>query len=93
MTRKDSTASERSTLRTFDVANVFYNPLNCPTLHLSETRIEKLAGLFSDNLVLDYGRVLQFAHVYGYLKAAWMIEDGIAHDETLAVARKIGELL
>lgn len=78
--------------KTFDTANLFYNPGSPLQIYGCE-RIESVAEICSKELDIEMKRILSFAYVYGYLKAAWMIEDGIDPGPTLEIAQSIKTLL
>jgi len=60
----------------FDVANVFYNPLDRDDLRLDPARIGAMARAFADVLDRDSADVLGWAIVDISLSAAWATEDG-----------------
>jgi streptomycin 6-kinase len=78
---------------TFDAANLFYNPMHS-AIRKDKGRIETTARILSERLGLKYERILRFAFVYGYLSAAWTVEDGLGDPTpTLEIARQIRLLL
>jgi streptomycin 6-kinase len=79
--------------RTYDLANVFYNPNGYTDLTASPDTIERRCDTFSKRLGLDRQRTLKFAFAYGCLSAAWCIEDGQSPEDTLRIARSIYEVI
>lgn len=71
--------------RTFDAANLFYNPEERPELLARTSRVDFLLDLLSERLNLDRQRLQAFAFAYGGLSATWFLEDGLPADATLAV--------
>jgi streptomycin 6-kinase len=61
--------------RTYDVANMFFNPNMHPDLIESPDRIKKVAEIFSNRLGVDKNRVLKFAYVHGALSVSWQYDD------------------
>lgn len=78
--------------RTFDVANIFYNPLDEAESLSDQALIRERLTTISRKLFMDPGRVLDFAFVYGCLSAVWMEEDNINSDQTLRIAKAIRDL-
>ncbi len=62
--------------RSYDFANLFYNPDDHPELLESLPRIQELAGKFSRFFQIEQKRILEFAFAYGCLSSAWALEDG-----------------
>ena len=60
----------------FDVANVFYNPLDRDDLRLDPARIGSRARAFAEVLDRDPADILRWAIVDISLSAAWATEDG-----------------
>jgi streptomycin 6-kinase len=60
----------------YDVANVFYNPLDRDDLRLDPARIRTMARTFADVLARDPADILGWAIVDISLSAAWATEDG-----------------
>jgi len=79
--------------RTYDVANVFYNPNGFLKQAATENVIKRRCEQFSRELGLDKKRILEFAFAYGCLSAAWCIEDNQNPEETLAIARAIQRMI
>lgn len=73
--------------RTYDVANVFYNPVDTPSLVANESRILSTAEILAKELDLDFKRLLAFAFVHGCLSASWSIEDDQDPSFALSVAQ------
>jgi len=81
----------------YDMANMFYNPLERDDLCLDPVRIAGMAEILSRRLKQDPRHLLDHAVAYGCLSAAWHAEDGNDRDEgrELAVAaavRKVREV-
>lgn len=78
----------------FDVANMFYNPLDRDDLCLDPQRIAHMAEVFAKTLGQSPRAVLDHAIAYGCLSAAWHREDKNAIDENreLAVAEAVREV-
>jgi streptomycin 6-kinase len=51
--------------RTYDFANVFYNPDDLPGIVENTERIENLCGIFYRRFGIDKKRILEFAFAYG----------------------------
>lgn len=79
--------------RTFDFANLFYNPDDAPTLIEAPERITEMANLFSNQFEISAERILKFAFAFGCLSAYWAIEDGLNPSRRLRIARQIRDLL
>ena len=59
----------------FDIANLFYNPVESE-LRTSEARIVSMAAILVETLRCDMGKVLDYAFSFSALSASWHIEDG-----------------
>jgi streptomycin 6-kinase len=79
--------------RTYDVANVFYNPIGFSHIAASTESILQRRDTFANRLGLDAKRVLQYAFAYGCLSACWCVEDGQSPESTLKIARQMFSLL
>lgn len=79
--------------RTYDLANVFYNPNGFLEHTTSPNLIERRCDQFSRELHLDKRRILEYAFAYGCLSATWCIEDGQSPEDTLAIARVIQAMI
>lgn len=79
--------------RTYDVANVFYNPESSFSPLEDPQRIEDCTETFALHLGLERRRVLEFAFAYGCLSATWFIEDDHSPERTLRIARQLARLL
>lgn len=79
--------------RTYDVANIFYNPLDQVDLITRPEVIESRARVLSERLQLDKTRILEFAMAYGCLSAAWYIEDQQDFSHPLKVAACLQKIL
>jgi streptomycin 6-kinase len=77
--------------RTYDVANVFYNPLDMDDLLADGAFILRRAQHFSRRLNISMKRILSFTFAYGCLSASWSVEDGYPQDAiaTLNLAERI----
>ncbi len=62
----------------YDVANMFYNPLDRDDLRTDPVRIASMAGVFARILERDVTTVLRWAFVHACLSASWHVEDGSA---------------
>ena len=62
--------------RTYDVANLFGNPLHQPEVFLDAQRMRWLARACASRLSLDVTRVLQFAFAFAGLSASWPADEG-----------------
>jgi streptomycin 6-kinase len=60
----------------YDVANMFYNPLDRDDLRTDPARIGSMAGVFAAMLDRDVPTVLRWAFAHACLSAAWHLEDG-----------------
>jgi streptomycin 6-kinase len=78
--------------RTFDAANILFNPLSMPAMVASAPRVERIAKILCERLAWDYKRFLDFAFAYGALSAVWMSETGSPTDLPLEVCRLIRAL-
>jgi len=80
--------------RTYDAANVFFNPMGMPALVESLETIDKRSQILSKRLQIDRKRMLEFAFAYGCLSAAWYSEDNSPEEQdTLRNARAVYEVL
>ncbi|MGH6761445.1 MAG: aminoglycoside phosphotransferase family protein [Phyllobacterium sp.] len=79
----------------YEVANMFYNPLDRNDLRTSENRISDLASMFSQTLGREAVTILEFAFVHACLAASWHAEDGDGQeaDRGLDVAKAIKRVL
>lgn len=75
--------------RTYDVANVFYNPMNETEKTASVDVINRRASILAQRLHLDRQRVLEFAFAYGCLSASWSLEDNQSPADALKIASSI----
>lgn len=73
--------------RTYDAANVLFNPIDSPELVANEARFLETARILAQRLDLDFRRLLAFAFAHGCLSASWSIEDGQDPELALRVAR------
>ncbi|RCS21953.1 3'-kinase [Phyllobacterium salinisoli] len=78
----------------FDVANIFYNPLDRDDLCLDLARARSMAEHFAPIIDRHPAFILDYAFAYGCLSAAWHREDGNDGDETreLKIAAALREL-
>lgn len=79
--------------RTYDLANVFYNPHEPASLVSDPDRMRRYAQIFAERLSLDPHRILQFAFVHGALSACWCLEDGKDPARRLGLARTLQSLI
>ncbi|CAN5586831.1 aminoglycoside phosphotransferase family protein [soil metagenome] len=79
--------------RTYDVANLFFNPDDLPDIVESRARIERQSETFSRRLNVSRERVLQMAFAYGCLSFAWSIEDGNPSKRRLRISQMVFESL
>lgn len=79
--------------RTYDTANVFFNPKSHVGELTSTQKILTKCQIFERQLGMDHKRILKFAFAHGCLSATWSIEDGEEPTSTLAIARSIQKLL
>jgi streptomycin 6-kinase len=79
--------------RTYDLANIFYNPDDTPEITESPSRILSMSQTFSGCFGIDPIRVLKFAFAFGCLSACWAKEDGLDPTRRLRIARMIQSLL
>ena len=75
----------------YDVANMFYNPLDRDDLRTNPARIGSMARVFARTLDRDTATVLRWAFVHACLSASWHLEDGNAAkaDGSLGVAAAV----
>jgi streptomycin 6-kinase len=75
----------------FDVANLFYNPLDRSDLRTSPRRVRSIAGLFAKVLGRDERTILDHGFAFACLSASWHVEDGNDAEaaRSLAVASAI----
>lgn len=79
--------------RTYEVANVFYNPSGFENLVKTPDVILNRAQIFSKELRLDQKRILEYAFTYGCLSAVWCLENEQDPGSTLRIAESIRRLL
>lgn len=79
--------------RSYDVANVFFNPDNMPDLVETKSRIKLLAEIFSERLKIDKLRILKFAYAHGGLSASWQLDDGENPQRRIRITSIIETLL
>jgi streptomycin 6-kinase len=79
--------------RTYDFANVFYNPDDQPELVESQDRILRTCSLFSLRFGIDPKRILEFAFAYGALSACWAMDDRLNPERRLRIAGLIRDVL
>jgi streptomycin 6-kinase len=81
--------------RTYDVANVFYNPMDMDDVLAEKAFIMRRAQQLSQRLHIGVARILSFAFAYGCLSASWSLEDGYPDDAiaTLRLAERIERCL
>ena len=74
----------------FDVANMFYNPVESE-LRTDERRIASMAAVLSDRLGDERGKMLDYAFAFSALSASWHVEDGNEAEaaRSLAVGRAV----
>jgi streptomycin 6-kinase len=75
----------------FDVANLFYNPIDRDDLRTDPRRMHSVASRFAKVLRRDQRTILDHGFAHACLSAAWHVEDG-NHAEaqrSLAVASAI----
>lgn len=79
----------------YDVANLFYNPLERDDLRTDPARIGSMAGVFAGTLDRDVSTVLRWAFVHACLSASWHLEDGNAAkaERSLGVAAALRSLI
>jgi streptomycin 6-kinase len=75
----------------YDIANMFYNPLDRDDLRTDPVRIGSMARVFARALGRDAATVLRWAFVHACLSASWHLEDGNAAtaDSSLGVAAAV----
>jgi streptomycin 6-kinase len=75
----------------FDVANLFYNPLDRTDLRTSPRRVRSIADLFAKVLGRDERTILDHGFAHACLSASWHVEDGNDAEavRSLAVASAI----
>lgn len=78
--------------RTYDVANLFFNPDDLPDLVESRKRVQAVCERLSAQLGFDSKRVLDFAFAYGCLSSAWCLEDGLGPERRLRITHLIDQL-
>jgi streptomycin 6-kinase len=76
--------------RAFDVANLFYNPLESPLRH-SEARVASMSAILSARTGIGRAHLLDYAFAFSALSASWHVEDGSLDeaDASLAVGRAV----
>lgn len=79
--------------RSYDVANVFFNPDDDPVLVETPARIRALAEIFSRRLNVEVRRVLEFAFAYGALSSAWQLDEGGSPQRRLRITALIETVL
>lgn len=79
--------------RTYDLANLFYNPTGFSDFAAKPETILRRCRTFSKRLGLNENRILEYAFAYGCLSAAWSIQDDQSPDSTLKIASSIRGLL
>jgi streptomycin 6-kinase len=74
----------------FDIANLFYNPVESE-LRTDERRVMSMAALLSARLGYHAGKLLDYAFAFSALSASWHIEDGNKEEaeRSLAVGRAV----
>ena len=77
-----------------DAANFFYNPLERDDLCLDMARARRIAEGFAAGIGRSPAEILDYAHIYGCLSAAWYGEDADSAQErrTLSVAAALRRL-
>lgn len=60
--------------RTYDVANTFFNPDDCPEIVESADRMLEMAEIYSQRLKVDRMRILKFAYAHGGLSMSWQLD-------------------
>jgi streptomycin 6-kinase len=75
----------------FDVANLFYNPLDRDDLRTNPERIGSLAEVFAKALGRDERTMLEYGFAHAALSSSWHVEDGnhTEAERSLAVASAI----
>jgi len=75
----------------YDVANMFYNPLDRDDLRTDPARIRSMASVFARALGRDVDTVVRWAFVHACLSASWHLEDGNAAraEKSLGVAAAV----
>ena len=78
----------------YDVANMFYNPLDRDDLRTDPARIGSMAAVFATTLDRDVPTVLRWAFVHACLSASWHLQDGnpAMAARSLGVAAAVREL-
>jgi len=79
--------------RTYDLANLFFNPFDCFDIVENSERIQLYCDVFADKLNLDPLRILEFAFAYGCLSACWEIEDGENPGRRIRISKLIRDLI
>ena len=77
----------------YDVANVFFNPYDCPSITEDKKMIYERSAAFSSFFNKEPQRILKFAFVHGCLSASWRIEDGRDPKKRLKICKILRELL
>ncbi|MCX8280383.1 phosphotransferase [Phyllobacterium sp. 0TCS1.6C] len=79
----------------YDVANMFYNPLERDDLRSSAVRNGRIAQMFAERLGRDAKDLLRFGIAHACLSASWHAEDGNGQEEarSLGVARSLRDAL
>ena len=74
----------------FDVANLFYNPVESD-LRTDERRVAAMAAILSARLGQDIAKLLDYAFAFSALSASWHTEDGNDAEaaRSLAVGRAV----
>jgi streptomycin 6-kinase len=79
--------------RTYEVANLFGNPVPHGEIVHHPGRMRRLATLCADHLALDIERVLGFALAHAGLAASWSMTEGCDPSYRLRCAEILGQLV
>ena len=80
----------------YEIGAFLRNPVEQPELFASRTAVERRLRIFTEELSLDAGRVLEWAFSQAVLSALWSIEDGDSEDQyqpALKLAEVVESLL
>jgi streptomycin 6-kinase len=73
--------------KTYDFANLFFNPDNLPELVERPERIEMMLDVFERIFAINRTRILEFAFAFGCLSVSWCLEDGTDPSRRLRLSR------
>ena len=76
----------------YEVGACLRNPVEQPELFATRSAVERRLRIFTEELSLDAGRVLEWAFSQAVLSALWSIEDGDGEDH-YQPALKLAEVI